>query len=82
MTKTFGTPLQQAHLNGHTKTVEAMLELGGSEQELAKCYNSLKTVVSGCDKISTSASFGVTPAMSALLLGEEEIFSKIVMSNR
>ena len=78
---TFGSPLQQAHLNGHTKTVKALLELEGSEEELAKSRNSLKPVVLEGDNIKTSASFGVTPAMSALLFGDEEIFSKIVMSN-
>jgi len=41
--------------------VKALLELEGSEEELAKSRNSLTTVVLEGDNIKTSASFGVTP---------------------
>ena len=77
--KAFGTPLQQAHLNRHMETVEGMLEDGASDVELTKFdVTSLKPLPLECNDIDTSATFGVTPEMRALLFGKVEMFKFLI----
>ena len=74
----FGTPINQARLIGHAETVEALLVDEVHQLELTKCATSLKAVVSECNTIGTSASFGVTPVMSALLYGKVDMFKSLI----
>ena len=74
----FGTPIDQARLIGHAETVEALLVDEVHHLELTKCATSLNRVLSECNTIGTSASFGVTPVMSALLFGKVEMFKLLI----
>ena len=73
----FGTALQQAHLNGHTEIVEAILEDGTDDLDLNVSY--VKPLPLECNDIGTTATFGVTPEMEALLFGKVDMF-KLLMS--
>ena len=74
----FGTPIDQARLIGHEETVKALLVDEVHHLELTKCATSLERVVSECNTIGTSASFGVTPVMSALLFGKVDMFKSLI----
>ena len=74
----FGTPIDQARLIGHEETVKALLVDEVHHLELTKCATSLKAVVSECNTIGTSASFGVTPVMSALLFGKVDMLKSLI----
>ena len=74
----FGTPIDQARLIGHEETVKALLVDEVHHLELTKCATSLKAVVSECNTIDTSASFGVTPVMSALLFGKVDMLRSLI----
>ena len=76
---TFGTPIDQALLNGQVETAEAMLDDEVCDVGLNKCSGTyLNTLQPECNVIGTSASFGVTPVMSALLFGEVKMFESLI----
>ena len=72
----FGTALQQAHLNGHTGTVEAISKDGASDLDLN--VSNVKPLPLECNDIDTTATFGVTPEMEALLFGKVEMFKQLI----
>ena len=76
---TFGTPIDQAHLKGQVETVEAMSEDEVCDVRLNRYDGTyLKPLQPECNVIGTSASFGVTPVMSALLFGKVDMLKLLI----
>ena len=76
---TFGTPIDQAHLKGQVETVEAMSEDEVCDVRLNRYDGTyLKPLQPECNVIGTSASFGVTPVMSALLFGKVDMLKSLI----